>query len=72
MAGRHNAVAGFVGVAIWQFSQSSKCRSGLLGDAGGLQEGGSGLGDCIVALADSPPAEHQWVEIADEGLRWEA
>lgn len=43
-----------------------------MGDAGGLQEGGSGLGDCIVALADSPPAEHQWVEIADEGLRWEA
>ena len=42
-----------------------------MGDAGGLQEGGSGLGDCILALADQPPAQHQPIAIARDGVRLE-
>ena len=32
---------------------------------------GSGLGDCILALADQPPAQHQPVAIARDGVRLE-
>ena len=32
---------------------------------------GSGLGDCILALADQPPPQHQAVTVAKEGVRIE-
>lgn len=32
---------------------------------------GSGLGDCILALADRPPPHHQAVAISTEGIRFE-
>ena len=33
---------------------------------------GSGLGDCILAFADTPPPQHQAVVIDGDGLRFEA
>ena len=33
---------------------------------------GSGLGDCILALADTPPPRHQPVAIAADGIRFDA
>ena len=33
---------------------------------------GSGLGDCILAFADTPPPQHQAVAIDGDGLRFEA